>query len=104
MRVIIVNLYDHSPLIPSPYNIQTKLMDIQDLCSPMQLYKGTKNKWTHPNTHHAPLNTLSHSLIIIYFSSPSMYEKNFWYLFDVKKLTSLNYDKFKKYCVNLKSF
>ena len=28
------------------------------------------------------------SLIIIYFSNPSMYENNFWYLFDVKKLTA----------------
>ncbi len=30
-----------------------------------------------------------------------MYEKIFWYLFDVKKLTSLNYDDLKKYYVNL---
>ena len=33
-----------------------------------------------------------------------MYENNFWYLFDVKKLTSLNYDNLKKYYVNLKGF
>ena len=33
-----------------------------------------------------------------------MYENNFWYLFDVKKLTSLNYDNLKKYYVNLESF
>ena len=33
-----------------------------------------------------------------------MYENNFWYLFDVKKLTSLNYDNLKKYCVNLEGF
>jgi hypothetical protein len=44
------------------------------------------------------------SLIIIYFSNPSMYENNFWYLFDVKKLTSLNYDNLRKYYVNLKGF
>ena len=44
------------------------------------------------------------NLIIIYFSNPSMYENNFWYLFDVKKLTSLNYDNLKKYYVNLKGF
>jgi hypothetical protein len=30
-----------------------------------------------------------------------MYENNLWYLFDVKKLTSLNYDNLKKYYVNL---
>ena len=33
-----------------------------------------------------------------------MYENNFWYLFDVKKLTSLNYDNLKKYYVKLESF
>ena len=44
------------------------------------------------------------NLIIIYFSNPSMYENNFWYLFDVKKLTSLNYDNLKKYYVNFESF
>jgi hypothetical protein len=33
-----------------------------------------------------------------------MYENNFLYLFDVKKLTSLNYDNLKKYCVNLEGF
>ena len=33
-----------------------------------------------------------------------MYENNFWYLFDVKKLISLNYDNLKKYYVNLKGF
>ena len=33
-----------------------------------------------------------------------MYEINFWYLFDVKKLTSLNYDNSKKYYVNLEGF
>jgi hypothetical protein len=33
-----------------------------------------------------------------------MYENNLWYLFDVKKLTSLNYDNLKKkYYVNLES-
>ena len=33
-----------------------------------------------------------------------MYENNFWYLFNVKKLTSLNYDNLKKYYVNLEGF
>jgi hypothetical protein len=33
-----------------------------------------------------------------------MYENNLWYLFDVKKLTSLNYDNLKKYYVNLEGF
>ena len=33
-----------------------------------------------------------------------MYENNFLYLFDVKKITLLNYDNFKKYCVKLESF
>ena len=33
-----------------------------------------------------------------------MYKNNFWYLIDVNKLTSLNYDNIKKYYVNLKSF
>ena len=33
-----------------------------------------------------------------------MYENNFWYLFDVKKLTSLNYDNLKNYYVNLEVF
>jgi hypothetical protein len=33
-----------------------------------------------------------------------MYENNFLYLFDVKKLTSLNYDNLKMYYVNLESF
>ena len=44
------------------------------------------------------------SPIIIYFSNPSMYENNFLYLFDMKKLTSPNYDNLKKYYVNLESF
>jgi hypothetical protein len=44
------------------------------------------------------------SLIIIYFSNPSMYEKFFWYLFNVKKLNSLNYDNLKKHYVNLEGF
>jgi hypothetical protein len=44
------------------------------------------------------------SLTIIYFSNPSMYENNFWYLFDVKKLNSLNYDNLRKYYVNLEGF
>ena len=33
-----------------------------------------------------------------------MYENNFWYLFDVKKLTSLKYNNLKKYYVNLEGF
>ena len=33
-----------------------------------------------------------------------MYENNFLYLFDMKKLISLNYDNFKKYYVNLEGF
>ena len=33
-----------------------------------------------------------------------MYENSFLYLFDVKKLTSLNYDNLKKYYVNLEGF
>ena len=33
-----------------------------------------------------------------------MYENNFLYLFDVKKLTLLNYENLKKYCVNLERF
>ena len=33
-----------------------------------------------------------------------MYENNFWYLFDVKNLTSLNYNNLKKYYVNLERF
>jgi hypothetical protein len=33
-----------------------------------------------------------------------MYENKFLYLFDVKKLTSLNCDNLKKYYVNLESF
>jgi hypothetical protein len=33
-----------------------------------------------------------------------MYKNNFWYLFDVKKLTSLNYDNLKKHYVNLEGF
>ena len=33
-----------------------------------------------------------------------MYENNFLYLFDVKKITLLNYDNFKKYFVKLESF
>ena len=33
-----------------------------------------------------------------------MYENNFWYLFDVEKLTSLNYDNQNKYYVNLEDF
>ena len=42
--------------------------------------------------------------MIIYFSNPSMYENDFRYLFDVKKLTSLNYDNLRKYYVNHKGF
>ena len=33
-----------------------------------------------------------------------MYENDFRYLFDVKKLTSLNYDNLRKYYVNHKGF
>ena len=33
-----------------------------------------------------------------------MYKNNILYLFDVKKLTSLNYDNLKKYYVNLEGF
>ena len=33
-----------------------------------------------------------------------MYENNFLYIFDVKKLTTLNYDNLKKYYVNLEGF
>ena len=33
-----------------------------------------------------------------------MYENNFLYLFDAKKLTSINYDNLKKYYVNLEGF
>ena len=33
-----------------------------------------------------------------------MYDKFFLYLFDVKKLTLLNYDNLKKYYVNLEGF
>ena len=44
------------------------------------------------------------SLVIIYFSNPSMYENNFWYLFDVKKQTLLNYDNLKWYYINLEGF
>jgi hypothetical protein len=33
-----------------------------------------------------------------------MYENNFLYLFDVKKLTLLNYYNLKKYYVNLEGF
>ena len=33
-----------------------------------------------------------------------MYENNFLYLFDVKNLTSLNYDNLKKYYVNFEDF
>ena len=33
-----------------------------------------------------------------------MYENNFLYLFDMKKLTSLNYDNLKKYYVNFEGF
>ena len=33
-----------------------------------------------------------------------MYENNFWYLFDMKKLTLINYDNLKKYYVNLEGF
>jgi hypothetical protein len=33
-----------------------------------------------------------------------MYENNFLYLFDVNKLTSLNYDNLKKYYFNLEGF
>jgi hypothetical protein len=40
----------------------------------------------------------------IYFSNPSIYENNFWYLFDVNKLTSLNYDNLNMCYVNLESF
>jgi hypothetical protein len=44
------------------------------------------------------------SLIIIYLSNPSMYENNFWYLFDVNKLTLLNYDNLKSIMLILKVF
>jgi hypothetical protein len=44
------------------------------------------------------------NLIIIYFYNQSMYENNFWYLFDVKKLISINYNNLKKYYVNLEGF
>ena len=33
-----------------------------------------------------------------------MYKNNFWYLFNMKKLTSLNYENLKKYYVNLEYF
>ena len=33
-----------------------------------------------------------------------MYENSFLYLFDVEKLTSLNYDNLKKYYVNFEGF
>ena len=33
-----------------------------------------------------------------------MYENNFWYLFDMKKLTSQNYDNLKRYYVNPEGF
>ena len=33
-----------------------------------------------------------------------MYKNNFWYLFNMKKLTSLNYENLKKYYVNLEDF
>ena len=33
-----------------------------------------------------------------------MYENNFLYLFDMKKLISLNYDNLKKYYVNVEGF
>ena len=33
-----------------------------------------------------------------------MYENNFWYLFNVKKLISLNYNNLKRYYVNLEIF
>jgi hypothetical protein len=33
-----------------------------------------------------------------------MYENNFLYLFNVKKLTSLNYNNLKRYYVNLEIF
>ena len=33
-----------------------------------------------------------------------MYENNFWYLFDVKKISSLDYDNLKKNYVNLEGF
>ena len=48
--------------------------------------------------------TFKLSLTIIYFSNPNMYENNFLYLFDVKKLNSLNYDNLKRYYVNLEGF
>ena len=48
--------------------------------------------------------TFKISLKIIYFSRPSMYENNFWYLIDVKKLTSLNYDNLKSIVLILKFF
>ena len=44
------------------------------------------------------------SLIIIYFSNPSMYENNFLYLFDMKKLNPLNYDNLKSIMLILKVF
>ena len=33
-----------------------------------------------------------------------MHENNFWYLFDIKKLISLNYNNLKKYYVNFEGF
>ena len=33
-----------------------------------------------------------------------MYQNNFLYLFDMKKLTSLTYDNLKKYYTNLEGF
>ena len=78
---------------------------ISKICAhPYNYTKGQRING-HIQTHtHALVNTLTRSLIIIYFSSPSMYEKNFWYLFDMKKLISINYDNLKKYYINLEGF
>jgi hypothetical protein len=38
------------------------------------------------------------------FEQFQIYENIFGFLFDVKKLTSLDYDNLKKYCVNLEGF
>jgi hypothetical protein len=41
---------------------------------------------------------------LIYSEKPLLDENNFWYLFDVKKLTLLNYNNLKRYYVNLEGF
>ena len=46
--------------------------------------------------------TFKLSLLIIYFSNPSMSENNFRYLFDVKKLISLNYNNLNSIMLILK--